>query len=172
MEVQHNFYAFYLEIIPIPCCYFLFFIFLQVWDALTNAEVVKIVASARKRSTAARLLVKRAVRAWKIKYPGCKVDDCAVVCLFFKDQTLLAKSSSHVTNRSSINASEFSLCPSFKSFRSVGAPEYLEGDNVVSRDHESWNALQGISRVNSIVKLPRFLSFRRSTSDLRVVEAR
>lgn len=143
-----------------------------VWDALTNAEVVKIVASARKRSTAARLLVKRAVRAWKIKYPGCKVDDCAVVCLFFKDQTLLAKSSSHVTNRSSINASEFSLCRSFKSFRSVGAPEYLEGDNVVSRDHESWNALQGISRVNSIVKLPQFLSFRRSTSDLREVEAR
>lgn len=41
-----------------------------------------IVASV-SRSSAARTLVETAVRAWKIKYPTSKVDDCAVVCLFF-----------------------------------------------------------------------------------------
>ncbi|XP_057808223.1 probable protein phosphatase 2C 73 isoform X2 [Salvia miltiorrhiza] len=55
-----------------------------VWDALSNDEVVKIVASARDRSTAAQSLVENAVRAWRDKYPRSKIDDCAVVCLFFK----------------------------------------------------------------------------------------
>ncbi|XP_028767541.1 probable protein phosphatase 2C 65 [Neltuma alba] len=36
-----------------------------VWDALTNDEVIEIVASAPRRSRAARLLVKRAVQAWR-----------------------------------------------------------------------------------------------------------
>lgn len=56
----------------------------QIWDALSNDEVVRTVASARDRSIAARLLVEKAVRAWRHKYPRSKTDDCAVVCLFFK----------------------------------------------------------------------------------------
>lgn len=51
---------------------------------MSNDEVVKIVASARDRSTAAQLLVENAVRAWRYKYPRSKIDDCAAVCLFFK----------------------------------------------------------------------------------------
>ena len=54
----------------------------QIWDVLSNEEVVDIVASA-SQSTAARALVESAVRAWKTKFPFCKVDDCAAVCLFF-----------------------------------------------------------------------------------------
>ncbi|WVZ16069.1 hypothetical protein V8G54_009051 [Vigna mungo] len=54
-----------------------------VWDVLTNSEVINIVASAPKRSMAAKLLVKHAVQAWRRK---CfKVDDCTAICLFLKD---------------------------------------------------------------------------------------
>ena len=55
----------------------------QIWDVLSNEEVVNIVASA-PRSTAARALVDSAVRAWRLKFPYAKVDDCAAVCLFLK----------------------------------------------------------------------------------------
>ncbi|KAL0310034.1 UNVERIFIED_CONTAM: putative protein phosphatase 2C 74 [Sesamum radiatum] len=72
-----------------------------IWDALSNDEVVKIVASARKRSMAGKLLVEKAVRAWKYKFPRAKIDDCAVVCLFFKRQKpVLTKSASEVTELS------------------------------------------------------------------------
>ncbi|KAG9134103.1 hypothetical protein Leryth_004804 [Lithospermum erythrorhizon] len=54
-----------------------------VWDVLPNDEVVAVVASARSRSLAAKMVVERAVRAWRFKYPCAKADDCAVVCLFF-----------------------------------------------------------------------------------------
>ncbi|CAD5166946.1 unnamed protein product [Musa acuminata subsp. malaccensis] len=53
-----------------------------VWDVLSNQEVVEIVDTAPTRSSAARYLVETAVRAWRIKYPTSKIDDCAVVCLF------------------------------------------------------------------------------------------
>lgn len=64
----------------------LFDSFVQIWDVLSNEEVVDIVASA-PRSTAARALVESAVQAWRTKYPFCKVDDCAAVCLFFDPDT-------------------------------------------------------------------------------------
>ncbi|CAN4126233.1 unnamed protein product [Withania somnifera] len=72
-----------------------------LWDVLSNDEVIRIVASARKRSIAARLVVHHAVRAWKYKFPCAKVDDCAVVCLFLKPQKpLLTKSLSKLTELS------------------------------------------------------------------------
>ncbi|KAK4418880.1 putative protein phosphatase 2C 74 [Sesamum alatum] len=72
-----------------------------IWDALSNDEVVKIVASAQKRSMAGKLLVEKAVRAWKYRFPRAKIDDCAVVCLFFKRQKpVLTKSASEVTELS------------------------------------------------------------------------
>jgi len=72
-----------------------------IWDVLSNSEVVRIVASAKKRSLAAKLLVDQAVRAWRYKYPSAKIDDCAVICLFFKrPRPLLTKSISEVTEPS------------------------------------------------------------------------
>ncbi|KAL3356988.1 hypothetical protein AABB24_017580 [Solanum stoloniferum] len=72
-----------------------------VWDVLTNDEVIRIVSTTRKRSMAAKTLVECAVRAWKYKYPRAKIDDCGVVCLFFKRQKpLLTKSMSEVTQLS------------------------------------------------------------------------
>ncbi|XP_074579495.1 putative protein phosphatase 2C 33 isoform X2 [Curcuma longa] len=58
-----------------------------VWDVLSNKEVVDIVASAPARASTARCLVESAVKAWKLKYPTSRTDDCAVVCLFLQSQT-------------------------------------------------------------------------------------
>jgi hypothetical protein len=55
----------------------------QVWDVLTNEEVVETVASTCDRSFAAKAVVGRAIDAWKAKKASSKTDDCAVVCLFF-----------------------------------------------------------------------------------------
>lgn len=56
----------------------------QIWDVLSNEDVIRIVSSASNRSVAARLLVAKAVRAWRYKYPNSRIDDCAAICLFFK----------------------------------------------------------------------------------------
>lgn len=59
---------------------------------LSNDEVVDIVASVPLHSQAAQALVESAVHAWKDKYPTSKVDDCAVVCLFFNSNNLYSAS--------------------------------------------------------------------------------
>nr|GFB76993.1 probable protein phosphatase 2C 6 [Tanacetum cinerariifolium] len=53
-----------------------------VWDVLSTKEAIDIVAAGPSRATAARALVDCATRAWKLKYPTSKNDDCAVVCLY------------------------------------------------------------------------------------------
>ncbi|GLT73765.1 hypothetical protein SLA2020_456020 [Shorea laevis] len=73
-----------------------------IWDVLTNNEVIRIVASVKNRGMAAKILVYYAVRAWRSKYPGSKVDDCAVVILFLKKRPLIAKSKSS-SSQSSIS---------------------------------------------------------------------
>ncbi|KAG0475532.1 hypothetical protein HPP92_015218 [Vanilla planifolia] len=54
-----------------------------IWDVLSNKEVVDIVASAPTQATAARAIVDSAIRAWRLKFPTSKIDDCAAICLFF-----------------------------------------------------------------------------------------
>ncbi|KAL2454663.1 putative protein phosphatase 2C 6 [Abeliophyllum distichum] len=70
-----------------------------VWDVLSNKEAVEIVASAPGRATAARALVDCATRAWRLKYPTSKNDDCAVVCLFLQQVsgTNVAKAQNNIT---------------------------------------------------------------------------
>lgn len=77
------------------------FWFDQIWDVLSNSDVIKIVSSARKRSMAAKLLIDEAQRAWRHKFPCAKTDDCAAICLFLKrPRPLLTKSISEVTHLS------------------------------------------------------------------------
>uniref|UniRef100_A0A803QFD2 PPM-type phosphatase domain-containing protein n=1 Tax=Cannabis sativa TaxID=3483 RepID=A0A803QFD2_CANSA len=163
-----------------------------IWDALSNNEVVKIVGSAKKRSAAAKMVVCRAVRSWRCKYPGSKVDDCAVVILFLNEQPSLlpSKSYSSSSTTSRHKGNRLSLSQSFKSFASCDAAPDKDNDcdpedqdhrhDQVEFDHSSsirissppsqdhndndnhnqeWVALDGVNRVNSIVRLPRFLSF-------------
>ncbi|KAK6927301.1 PPM-type phosphatase-like domain, partial [Dillenia turbinata] len=55
-----------------------------VWDVLNNDQVASIVWQATSEETAAKAVVDAAKDAWKLKFPSAKVDDCSVVCLFFK----------------------------------------------------------------------------------------
>ncbi|KAL2330653.1 hypothetical protein Fmac_018234 [Flemingia macrophylla] len=121
-----------------------------IWDVLTNSEVVNIVASAPRRSVAAKLLVKHAVRAWRYKYPGSKVDDCAVIILFLDDQPVLIHSKS--TSRGKHRQRRKHLHRS-KSTRNEDT-ETVDGKLGVELNEE-WKALGGLARANSLSKLPR-----------------
>ncbi|KAL5742434.1 hypothetical protein ACOSP7_029166 [Xanthoceras sorbifolium] len=113
-----------------------------VWDVLSNSEVMRIVACAKKRSRAAKLLVHRAVRAWRNKYPGSKIDDCAVVCLFLKNhQHPLTKSISDVSC-SSVNHVEIASSRSCRSFISDGDRGTIIGKIKVDSP-EVYRALKG-----------------------------
>jgi len=150
-----------------------------VWDVLSNEEVVDIVSSAPTRSSAARILVDSAAREWKTKYPTSKMDDCAVVCLFldgkmdsesdyddqgFSSATIQSNHSGNVAESDDGQNSE----PSFQrnnTVRSSGENDAYKrladeceapnGENVVHED-QNWSGLEGVTRVNSLVQLPRF----------------
>lgn len=132
----------------IKILYFLFST--QIWDVLTNHEVISIVASAPRRSIAAKLLVKRAVKAWRYKYPGSKVDDCAAICLFLNEHPVQSNSQSHMSrqNRKSSKNLHHSKTTRNEDTDTVDGKVGLEID-------EEWKALGGYSRANSLSKLPR-----------------
>ncbi|WJZ99424.1 hypothetical protein VitviT2T_017872 [Vitis vinifera] len=149
-----------------------------VWDVLSNEEVVEIVSSAPTRSSAARILVDSAAREWKLKYPTSKMDDCAVVCLFldgkmdsesdyeeqgFSTATLQSNHSGNAMESDDGQNSEPSLQRNFTvrsseendSFRRI--PIEIEGhEETVMAEDQNWLGLEGVTRVNSLVQLPRF----------------
>lgn len=146
-----------------------------IWDVLSNKEVVDIVAAAPTRSTAARSLVETAVRGWKMKYPTSKIDDCAVVCLFLDSNT---------DNQSSAFTTEEKEQPVSAERPQAGAekedtngPTTLNRSGTVRTDKgtiqenskddeedapeddmlvEDYSALEGVTRVNTLLNLPRF----------------
>ncbi|MBA0611964.1 hypothetical protein Godav_012613 [Gossypium davidsonii] len=148
-----------------------------IWDVLSNEEAVEIIASAPARSSAARALVEVAIRAWRYKYPTSKVDDCAVVCLF------LDSNSNHLSTASNGNTE---VQPTWKDQLDNDIEENnnldvltplnqsgitrteeetsLEGNEDPSKLEDmnsdmgiNWSALEGVSRVNTLVNLPRFI---------------
>jgi hypothetical protein len=168
----------------------------QVWDVLSNKEAVDIVASAPGRATAARALVDCAVRAWRLKYPTSKTDDCAVVCLFLEHpcavngeveeqdlRKIPMEPGEHFAtdeNTGQLETKEDSRDPIFmhsgstrNSDEIVPVPELtVENPSVMCQgqskrslaecistsEDEEWSALEGITRVNSLLSLPRLLS--------------
>ncbi|XP_065025564.1 probable protein phosphatase 2C 64 isoform X1 [Musa acuminata AAA Group] len=143
-----------------------------VWDVLTNKDVVDIISSSPTRSLAAKVLVETAAREWKLKYPTSRMDDCAVVCLYLDGQTntvsesLVNCSSSFVYSYedSKIESDEaqnheptldrnFTVRPTGNTRISVALEEH--GTDCATEDG-SWSGLEGVTRVNSIVQLPRF----------------
>ncbi|XP_038890272.1 probable protein phosphatase 2C 33 [Benincasa hispida] len=146
-----------------------------IWDVLSNKEVVDIVASAPKRTTAARTLVETAVKAWKLKYPTSKIDDCAVICLFLDSNSgnLSSASSTKLEEQQSL-ADQVSTAVENED---LSAPNGLNRSGTVRTSNEilqdgseedegkeeeqsetgiEWSALEGVSRVNTLVTLPRF----------------
>lgn len=154
----------------------------QVWDVLSNEEVVDIVSSAPSRTSAARVLVESAAREWKLKYPTSKMDDCAVVCLFLDGKMDLEESDgdeqcySSATIQSNNHSgnpvesddgkkSEPSLRRNFTVRTSeenetfgVGGGESVNVEDGTSSaaEDQNWSGLEGVTRVNSLVQLPRF----------------
>ncbi|XWS65173.1 hypothetical protein CRYUN_Cryun05aG0069400 [Craigia yunnanensis] len=146
-----------------------------IWDVLSNKEVIDIVASAPARSSAARALVETAVRAWRYKYPTSKVDDCAAVCLFLDSNNLSSASNAktkvqptsmdQVDNDSEKNNNLNVLNSLGRSGTLRTGNELLPGGNEDSSKQEEmnselgidWSALEGVSRVNTLLNLPRFV---------------
>ncbi|KAK6919014.1 PPM-type phosphatase-like domain [Dillenia turbinata] len=148
-----------------------------VWDVLSNEEVVDIVSSAPARASAARNLVDAAAREWKLKYPTSKMDDCAVVCLFldgkmdsesdydeqvFSTATLQSYHSGAAVESDDGQNSEPSLQRNF-TVRSSESESYkrqaieVEGNGeTLVAENQTWSGLEGVTRVNSLVQLPRF----------------
>ncbi|KAK9292435.1 hypothetical protein L1049_020406 [Liquidambar formosana] len=148
-----------------------------IWDVLSNKEVVDIVASAPARCSAARALVESAVRAWRFKYPTSKVDDCAVVCLFFDSNSTNVSTASNAKCKEQLTSTEQVNTGGDKDLsgptglgrsgtvREVGTEALSEGSKEESLSHEEvhpemgkeWSALEGVSRVNTLLTLPRFV---------------
>ncbi|KAL0301516.1 UNVERIFIED_CONTAM: putative protein phosphatase 2C 52 [Sesamum radiatum] len=150
-----------------------------VWDVLSNEEVVEIVSSAPTRSSAARILVESAAREWKAKYPTSKMDDCAVVCLFldgkmdsesdyeeqgFSSATLQSNHSGNVVESDDGQNSEPCLQRNFTvrsseendQYRRVPIDTDAEDGETGGTEDQNWSGLEGVTRVNSLVQLPRF----------------
>ncbi|KAF7805911.1 putative protein phosphatase 2C 52 [Senna tora] len=148
-----------------------------VWDVLSNEEVVEIVSSAPTRSSAARMVVDSAAREWKLKYPTSKMDDCAVVCLFldgkmesesdyeeqgFSSATIQSNYSGNPAESDDGHKSEPSLQRNFtvrssEENESCGViPVDVQDGTTLSVEDQNWSGLEGVTRVNSLVQLPRF----------------
>lgn len=130
-------------------------------------DVVQIVASATKRSLAARSLVDKAVRAWRYKYPNSKTDDCAVVCLFLKKPSPMpSKSSATLEGASSWTIDSWHTCRNTEVVISQPSCKSATKD-----PKEEYTALDGGARVNSILSVPRFsLSWRKTAKEIQFVE--
>ncbi|TYI04171.1 hypothetical protein ES332_A11G396900v1 [Gossypium tomentosum] len=131
-----------------------------VWDVLTNNEVIRIVASVKKQSMAAKILVYYAVQAWRTKYPVSKVDDCAVVCLFLKKRPLLTRSLSDMSKNvaSQLDGADSNLISKDRKTE--------EGETVINCDITvDPKALDELNRVKAFTKSSRLGSLnRRKTS--------
>ncbi|CAN1197219.1 Probable protein phosphatase 2C 6 [Linum perenne] len=158
-----------------------------VWDVLSNKEAVDIVASAPSRATAARALIDCAVRAWRLKYPTSKNDDCAVVCLFLDhslaeigslegpDTEMHEISQDHVFPHSGTTRSCDEIVPASESTEAKTTALSHTRDQskkslaecISSREEDEWSALEGITRVNSLLSIPRFLSGDRRSASMR-----
>ncbi|XP_010522631.1 PREDICTED: probable protein phosphatase 2C 52 [Tarenaya hassleriana] len=148
-----------------------------VWDVLSNEEVVEIVASAPSRASAARILVDSAAREWKLKYPTSKMDDCAVVCLFldgkmdaesdyedqgFSSATIQSNHSGNAGESDDGQRSEPCLQRNFTVRSDQDNDTYgkiqteIDAEEEKTAEDQNWSGLEGVTRVNSLVQLPRF----------------
>ncbi|KAM7262739.1 hypothetical protein ACFE04_000422 [Oxalis oulophora] len=130
---------------------------MRIWMPDEDYPVVKIVASAKKRSSAAQLLVQRAVKAWKKKFPGSKIDDCAVICLFLKDKPCLSKSMSDVYMGKK-DPPKLTISRSCRSYVSEGGAPLVANENIVVKTvedtkEEEFSTVGGVSTLNSLVNM-------------------
>jgi hypothetical protein len=142
-----------------------------------------------------------AVRSWRLKYPTSKVDDCAVVCLFFdftpsekpekleqcspekQEQEVQEQVSNPVTQPQNPSLARFDTLSGSCSEIEIEPvieeeeipykqPEKSQSTRslaecILMSEEEEWSALEGITRVNSLLSLPRFLLRDKKSSSQR-----
>ncbi|XP_050384262.1 probable protein phosphatase 2C 33 [Argentina anserina] len=153
-----------------------------IWDVLSNKEAIDIIASAPTRSSAARVLVESAIRVWRQKYPTSKVDDCAVVCLYLdSDTNNLSTAANNSLDDQPTAVDELNAGSENEDVSgptSLGRSGTVRNGEEIIQDREDddeekskenateelnlesgvdWSALEGVSRVNTLVTLPRFV---------------
>lgn len=135
---------------------------------LTNNEVINIVASAPRRSKAAKMVVRHAVATWRYKYPNAKIDDCAVICLFFNEPPPLTNSP---TNRNNTRQKKQPLSPhGSKPNRTEDTETCLDdGKSSIIDLGQELNGFGGLSRANSVTnskhpRISRAVSRRQSST--------
>ncbi|KAI4350172.1 hypothetical protein L6164_010681 [Bauhinia variegata] len=138
-----------------------------IWDVLSNKEVVDIIGAAPGRSSAARALVESAVRAWRYKYPTSKMDDCAVVCLFLESDSESHKlcNASHSTKHEKSSSTSVNGSPSGPSLLKRSGTCRESNEQVSEEEEMEWSALEGVSRVNTLLNLPRFVPDKHVAAD-------
>ncbi|KAG2316268.1 hypothetical protein Bca52824_019390 [Brassica carinata] len=134
----------------------------DIWDVLSNEEVVGIVASAPSRSSAARDVVESAVRVWRYKYPTSRVDDCAAVCLYLDSNNTNAISTTNDDEPGGLSG--LGRSSSVRTSKGIALDEseaeklIKEEDNNMDTEHGTeYSALEGVARVNTLLNLPRFV---------------
>ncbi|CAA0821258.1 Probable protein phosphatase 2C 33 [Striga hermonthica] len=133
-----------------------------IWDVLSNEEVVKIVGSCPTHSNAARTLVESAARAWRSKFPTSKVDDCAAVCLFLgsnESDCFTTNTNENISSLEQIDAAKNDDLPDPSGLnRSETVREANEEEISVDepKNNECGQDLDGVSRVNTLLTVPRF----------------
>lgn len=133
---------------------------LQIWDVLSNKEVVDIVAAAPARSHTARILVESAIKAWKRKCPTSKIDDCAVVCLFVNTDSdnysaASAKGGLQLSKESSSNLGGKTVC--IRSSTMLGQSKNLLEIDDASTNKDELRALKGVSPTDAFLAIPRIV---------------
>lgn len=153
-----------------------------------------------------------AVRAWRLKYPNSKTDDCAVVCLFLDHEQSnpnpdptnetcpVPPEENTVEKVTAVTLEKLPQGPDASAdagpdrepvldrlgtlgsneivpvleipeeekllvTSSIGQSKRSLAECIATNEDEEWSALEGVTRVNSLLSLPRFLSGNaRSTS--------
>eukprot|EP00249_Psilotum_nudum_P020379 c27677_g1_i1 orf=849-2384(+) len=164
-----------------------------VWDVISNLEAVRIVASAPTRMIAARCLVESSVHAWKLKFPNSRMDDCTAICLYLDSSSARAGFLGHANDQvyKSDEREKGMAGYSLNKVVTVYAPPVSQGMTEFSQHQENdskkqatsttktggrcslaecvatdeWCALDGLTRVNSMLNLPRHLKSEKNIQD-------
>ncbi|KAE8731837.1 putative protein phosphatase 2C 18 [Hibiscus syriacus] len=142
-----------------------------VWDVLSNKEAIDIVASAPSRSTAARALVDCATQHGDLKEknnitrtPKESGETTVAIADNKRDSQSLGVAESDTFHGCMEIVPVTEESEERSSWKLGGQSRSLAEHSVAE---EEWSALEGITRVNSLLSLPRFLSGDKRSTSLR-----
>lgn len=114
-------------------------------------------------------MVNSAVWAWRSKYPTSEVDDCAEVCLFLDSnfnnlstasgQTEINRSGTVITGKVVLgeDSQEFKEASEENKASASASASASDPGEIWMEGGKEWSGLEDVSRVNTILSLPRFM---------------